>query len=94
MFSQRGVLNLFHSARGATPSRRGNAMRLHGVDAELLDRDEVRRWHPSSNFDNARFPILGGLLQPAGARCGTMRWRGDMRAPPTRTASNHLSNAR
>src|SRR5919108_368854 len=43
MVSQRGVLNLFHSdpQRDAC-ARRGNAMRLHGVDAELLDRDQVR----------------------------------------------------
>lgn len=37
MVSQRGVLNLFHSdAQRDAYTRRGNAMRLHGVDAELL----------------------------------------------------------
>jgi methylglutamate dehydrogenase subunit A len=43
MVSQRGVLNLYHSdlQRDAF-ARRGNAMRLHGVDAELLDREQVR----------------------------------------------------
>src|SRR5207302_8963516 len=43
MVSQRGVLNLFHSdpQRDAF-ARRGNAMRLHGVDADLLDRHAVR----------------------------------------------------
>ena len=71
MVSQRGVLNLFHndSQRDAY-ARRGNAMRLHGVDAELLDRDAVRRMLPLADFDNARFPILGGLLQSRG---GTVR---------------------
>ena len=40
MVSQRGVLNLYHSdAQRDAFARRGNAMRLHGVDAELLDRD-------------------------------------------------------
>ena len=40
MVSQRGVLNLYHSdAQRDAYARRGNAMRLHGVDAELLDRD-------------------------------------------------------
>src|SRR6516165_5378990 len=36
MVSQRGVINLFHSdpQRDAF-ARRGNAMRLHGIDAEL-----------------------------------------------------------
>src|SRR5205085_46911 len=39
MVSQRGVLNLYHSdAQRDAYARRGNAMRLHGVDAELLDR--------------------------------------------------------
>ncbi len=38
MVSQRGVLNLYHSdAQRDAYARRGNAMRLHGVDAELLD---------------------------------------------------------
>ena len=43
MVSQRGVLNLFHSEaqRNAAP---GAAMRcaLDGIDAELLDREQVR----------------------------------------------------
>ena len=43
MVSQRGVLNLYHTdAQRDAYARRGNAMRLHGVDAELLDRDGVR----------------------------------------------------
>jgi sarcosine oxidase subunit beta len=71
MVSQRGVLNLYHtdSQRDAY-ARRGNAMRLHGVDAELLDRDGVRALVPLLDFDNARFPIRGGLLQRRG---GTVR---------------------
>ncbi|WP_299838894.1 sarcosine oxidase subunit beta family protein [uncultured Paracoccus sp.] len=71
MVSQRGVLNLSHtdSQRDAF-RRRGNAMRLNGVDAELLDTEGVRRIAPFLNFDSARFPIKGGLLQPRG---GTVR---------------------
>jgi len=71
MVSQRGVLNLFHSdiQRDAF-ARRGNAMRVHGVDAELLDAAAVRRMLPILDFDNARFPIRGGLLQRRG---GTAR---------------------
>ena len=71
MVSQRGVLNLYHSdpQRDAF-ARRGNAMRLHGVDAELLDREQVRRLVPYLDFDDARFPIQGGLLQ---CRGGTAR---------------------
>lgn len=71
MFSQRGVLNLCHSdAQRDAFRRRGNAMRMSGADAVLLDRDQVRRMTPFLDFDNARFPIKGGLLQP---RAGTAR---------------------
>ncbi len=67
MVSQRGVLNLSHSdAQRDAYIRRGNAMRLHGVDAEYLDRDGVRALVPGLDFDNARFPIHGGLLQGRG----------------------------
>ena len=71
MVSQRGVLNLYHSdAQRDAYARRGNAMRMHGIDAELLDRDAVRGMTPFLDFDNARFPIQGGLLQRRG---GTAR---------------------
>jgi sarcosine oxidase subunit beta len=71
MVSQRGVLNLFHSdAQRDAFARRGNAMRMHGVDAELLDARSVGRMLPFLDFENARFPIQGGLLQPRG---GTAR---------------------
>ncbi len=71
MVSQRGVINLFHSdAQRDTYARRGNAMRMHGVAAELLDRDEVRVRVPFLDYENARFPIMGGLLQRRG---GTVR---------------------
>jgi heterotetrameric sarcosine oxidase beta subunit len=71
MVSQRGVINLYHSdAQRDAFARRGNAMRLNGVDAELLDRGQVRAMLPFLDYDNARFPIHGGLLQGRG---GTAR---------------------
>jgi methylglutamate dehydrogenase subunit A len=71
MVSQRGVLNLYHSdSQRDAYARRGNAMRLCGVDAELLDREFVRAMVPYLDYDNARFPIQGGLLQRRG---GTVR---------------------
>ncbi len=71
MVSQRGVLNLYHSdAQRDAYARRGNAMRLEGVDAELLDADGVAKLVPQLDFENARFPIKGGLLQRRG---GTVR---------------------
>jgi sarcosine oxidase subunit beta len=71
MVSQRGVLNLYHSdGQRDAYARRGNSMRMHGVDAELLDAESVRRMYPWLNHDDARFPIKGGLLQKRG---GTVR---------------------
>ena len=77
MVSQRGVLNLYHSdAQRDAFARRGNAMRLAGVDAELLDREQVRAMVPFFDYDNARFPIQGGLLQRRGgtARHDAVAW--------------------
>src|SRR6201996_5289398 len=71
MVSQRGVCNLYHSdAQRDAYARRGNMMRIHGVDAELLDEAAIRAHAPFLDFDNARFPIKGGLLQRRG---GTAR---------------------
>jgi heterotetrameric sarcosine oxidase beta subunit len=77
MVSQRGILNLYHSdAQRDGYARRGNAMRMHGVDAELVDRDGVERLVPFLDFDNARFPIQGGLVQRRGgtARHDAVAW--------------------
>ena len=71
MVSQRGIINLIHTdAQRDAATRRGNAMIMHGADARLLSRDEVRQMYPWLNFDNARFPIKGALMQPRG---GTVR---------------------
>ncbi len=74
MVSQRGIINLIHSdGQRDAYRRRGNAMRLSGADSRLLSRDEVKEMVPFLNFDNARFPIKGGLMQP---RAGTARHDG------------------
>ncbi|HTV71808.1 MAG TPA: sarcosine oxidase subunit beta family protein [Rhizobiaceae bacterium] len=72
MFSQRGVLNLAHTPGQADDYiRRGNAMRLAGGDAEWLNTAEVGRFVPGLDVSgSARFPVVGGLLQP---RAGTAR---------------------
>jgi sarcosine oxidase subunit beta len=71
MVSQRGIVNLYHSdAQRDAFARRGNAMRLAGADAVLLDQNGIRELCPFLDFDNARFPIRGGLWQPRG---GTVR---------------------
>lgn len=78
MFSQRGVLNLAHTdAQIDAFKRRGNAMRLNGIDAELLDREQVEEKVPLLDCSaEARFPIKGGLLQPRGgnARHDAVAW--------------------
>ena len=71
MVSQRGIINLFHSdAQRDSYIRRGNTMRIHGADAILLNQEEVKKKYPFLNYNNARFPIKGGLWQPRG---GTVR---------------------
>ena len=71
MVSQRGILNLYHSdPQRDAYVRRGNAMRLSGADAVLLDREGLRKMAPFLDYENARFPIRGALWQPRG---GTVR---------------------
>ena len=67
MVSQRGILNLSHSdGQHDSFARRGNAMHLTKSGAVLLDRDGVQKMCPFLDFDNARFPIKGGIWQPRG----------------------------
>ena len=71
MVSQRGIINLYHSdPQRDAYVRRGNAMALNGADPVLLDQDALRKICPFLNFENARFPVQGGLMQPRG---GTVR---------------------
>ncbi|HZI84848.1 MAG TPA: sarcosine oxidase subunit beta family protein [Casimicrobiaceae bacterium] len=78
MYSARGVLNLCHSPADIDAAmRRGNAMRLNGIDAQFLDREEIARRIPILDCSReARFPVLGGLLQPRGgtARHDAVAW--------------------
>ncbi len=72
MVSQRGQIVLAHGpSQFDVLARRGNIMRLNGIDAELLERGEVMRLLPYLDYsDSSRFPIYGGLLQ---RRAGTVR---------------------
>jgi sarcosine oxidase, subunit beta len=72
MLSQRGILTLAHSRHDLeSQSRWANAMRFNGIDAEMLDVEQVRQLEPRLNFSpDARFRIHGGFLQP---RAGTAR---------------------
>ena len=72
MLSQRGLITLAHSRHDLESiSRWANAMRMNGVDADVLTRDQVRALAPALDMSaGARFPILGGFSQP---RAGTAR---------------------
>jgi len=72
MLSQRGQIVLGHSPLQLDVlARKGNIMRLNGIEAELLDRGQVMRLLPYLDYSAAaRFPIWGGLLQ---RRAGTAR---------------------
>jgi sarcosine oxidase subunit beta len=78
MFSPRGVVNLAHSdGQMEAFMRRGNAMRLNGIDAVLLDREQVSQMVPLLDCSpSARFPVYGGLMQPRGgtARHDAVAW--------------------
>jgi sarcosine oxidase subunit beta len=72
------VLNLGHSPADIDNfHRRGNAMRLNGIDAEFLDREQVGAMVPLLNMSmESRYPILGGLIQRRGgiARHDAVAW--------------------
>lgn len=72
MYSARGVCDLANSDdEMASLARRGNAMRLAGIDAELMDRKGLARFAPCIDLNAPRrFQIVGGLLQRRG---GTVR---------------------
>ena len=78
MYSPRGIINLAHSdAQMNAYARRGNAMRLNGIDAVLLGREDLKKMIPFADFsDTCRFPIHGGLMQPRGgtARHDAVAW--------------------
>lgn len=78
MVSQRGIVNIAHSRHDIEASECwAGAMRLNGVDAEVISVDEVARRIPILDVSrNARFPVWGGLLQKRGgtARHDAVAW--------------------
>jgi len=78
MLSQRGMLDIANNAHQLDMLRRAvNALRLNGVDSELLSPQQVRARLPLLNDSpGARYPIWGGQLQPRGgiARHDAVAW--------------------
>jgi sarcosine oxidase, subunit beta len=66
MFSQRGVFNLGHTLQDMRDiERRVNANNLNGIDAVVLNGDEVKSKIPLLETSNsARYPVLGASWQP------------------------------
>ncbi len=65
MLSQRGMVLLAHSRHDLDAiARWANAMRMNGVDAEPITREQVAELAPLVDMSAAaRLPILGGFLQ-------------------------------
>ena len=78
MLSQRGVLNLAHNLHDLRElSRRVNAIRLNGIDSEVLTPAQIKALVPILDTSpNARYPVLGASLQRRGgvARHDAVAW--------------------
>ena len=59
MFSQRGVLTIAHSEHELKEmSRRVNAIRLNGIDSEILNPSQIKRFVPIIDIDQKLISIL------------------------------------
>jgi sarcosine oxidase subunit beta len=65
MFSQRGVYNLGHTLQDMRDiERRVAANRLNGIDAEVVNAEQIKAAVPCLNTSaSARYPVLGASLQ-------------------------------
>ena len=78
MLSQRALVLLAHSRHDLDAmSRWANAMRMNGIAAELLTREQVGELAPALDLSpQARLPVLGGFCQRRGgvARHDAVAW--------------------
>ena len=78
MFSQRGVLTIAHSEHELKEmSRRVHAIKLNGIDSEILTPKEIKKFVPIININQSiRYPVMGAFLQKRGgtARHDAVAW--------------------
>lgn len=78
MFSQRGVMNLAHNQHDWRElNRRVHAIRLNGIDSEILNPQQVKAAAPIFNISrDSRYPIIGASMQRRGgtARHDAVAW--------------------
>ena len=78
MFSQRGVLTIAHSEHELKEmSRRVHAIRLNGIDSDVMSPAEIKKFVPCINIDQSiRYPVMGGFVQQRGgtARHDAVAW--------------------
>ena len=78
MFSQRGVYNLGHTLQDMRDiERRVNANIINGIDAEVVNAEEIKNRIPIINISkNVRYPIMGSSFQARGgvARHDGVAW--------------------
>jgi len=64
MLSQRGLVSLAHSEHELEIMRRwANAIRMNGVDSEMLTPAQIKKLAPRINL-RSRYPVVGGFIQP------------------------------
>jgi sarcosine oxidase subunit beta len=69
MLSQRGQIQLGHSEHELEILRRTcNAIRMNGVDAEMLSPAAIKELAPPLELDG-RYPVLGGMMQRRAGIC-------------------------
>jgi sarcosine oxidase subunit beta len=94
MLSQRGVLNLAHSEHDMEMQRRWcNAIRMSGIDSEMLSPDEIQTLVPILSLQGA-IRFLAALSSVGPGFAGTMRWFGATHGRQALWASTSSRTAR
>jgi len=78
MFSQRGLISLLSTHHDLLAmQQRCHAMRLNGIDTDMLSLEELKRWVPVLDMSrDVRYPVIGAAVQRRGgsARHDAVAW--------------------